>query len=99
MNAKAIENRLRSVAAFAEAGSDMCDESDRAHAARLFEGAHHILANAKLLANAGVLLVALSNLLADYTEQYGILTDWQCGKTPGTPAFERARRLVKKLER
>lgn len=46
-----------------------------------------------------VLLEALKALMKDYNEQYQMLTDSQYGRTPATPAWKAAVRLVAKIEK
>lgn len=90
-----IEDRLRAVAGFTEAGADMED----GHAGdELTTGAMLLFENARLFAHAPALVVAVKSLMRDYCEQYGILTDWQYGKTPATPAYKAMVRLLRKIE-
>lgn len=96
-NHKRIEDKLRTVAAFAETGSDLEGFGDKQHADTLFAGAHWIFANAKTIAHAPELLEALKMLMEDYATNYSVLTNDTHGKEPGGKAWSRAKRLVKKL--
>lgn len=96
MNRKRLEDQIRAVAAFAEAGSDL-EENDKRHANDLFAGSRWILGNSTLAAHAPELLAALESLMDDYNQDFQAQTDSQFGRDPGTPAYRRAVRLVRKL--
>ena len=85
------------VAGFTEAGTNMM-ENEKKDADQLFEGSCFIFNNSTVMAHAPQLLECLKELMADYNQTYQDSTDGEHGKTPATPAWRRAQRLVRKLQ-